>query len=47
MFVNLNLSKIGQNKCACVANQMICLEKLGFQGFQTRFNREVLLSGHH
>lgn len=27
MFVNLNMFKIGQNKWACGANQMVCLEK--------------------
>lgn len=39
MFVNLNLFKIGQNKWACGANQMVCLEKLFLEAFEPGITR--------
>lgn len=39
MFVNLNLSKIGQNKWACGANQMVCLEKFFLEAFEPAVTR--------
>lgn len=39
MFVNLNMSKIGQNKWVCEANQMVCLEKFFLEAFESGITR--------